>query len=414
MDIQIEALPHQKKVFESSAKLTSMSCAIGSGKTYTAALLTILELLQGKRVLLITVTYSMLRDVLIAQIIEILNQHSIPYKYNKSVQKVAIGKGELFTKTNRSLETINGLTRIDTVIMDECRLLDEKAYTYSISRQRGIKNARVYLFGTGCSKNHWFAKKSMNPKACWITADIFSNAKHNGQEYIDNMLEEYADLPEEFKKRELHGLFTDGDDFTLFDTVKTNAEWIPGEIKGGLDIAGTGADYSCIAIFNGNKLICLEKKKTMDYNVLTAWKNQLSQLHDCKIWNHDATGIGNLMAWQDSVPINFGAGAGARFANQRARIYFDLKEKLANGICFDSDKVKNIFNNEVYSELMCVELNKKETAKILLNKKEDIKKIIGRSPDLSDSMALAAIPAISAVNYNNLRRMQEINNPFRR
>jgi len=412
MIIDIEALPHQKQVINSETYVTSMSCGIGAGKSFTAALLAIIELLRGKRVLMIAPTGAMIRDVLISEMNNILSRHGIPYSHNKSTNDIFLGNGRLFCKSDKNRDTINGLTKIDTVIMDECRLLNEKTYIYATSRQRGIPSARCYLFGTGCSKAHWFAKRSMKEGTTWVNADIYSNIKYNGEDYVERMLKEYEGLPEEFVKRELYGLFTDGDEFSLFDTIVTNAPFVPGQRIGGLDIAGTGADYSVIAIFEGNKLICLEKKRTMMDSELYTWRNQLAELYQCKIWRHDATGIGNLMSWKDSYPINFGAGAGSRFASMRTKIYFDLKEKLQKGICFDNNKIRNMFNNEAMAELMCTKMCDRETAKLKLIDKSDIKKIIGRSPDVTDALALASVPVANAIDPNYQKFLAQKNNPF--
>jgi len=358
----------------------------------------------------------MIRDVLIAQMKEIMEKYCIPFSHNKNTNIIKVGTGLLFCKSDKNRETINGLTKIDTVIMDECRLLNEKTYIYATSRQRGVQNAKCYLFGTGCSKAHWFAKRSMKQDGdtTWITASIYDNAKHNTQAYIDRTVKEYEGLPEEFVKRELYGLFTDGDEFSLFDTIKTDAIFTPGPKIGGLDIAGTGSDYSVIAIFEGNKLICLEKKRTMIDTELYAWRNQIAELYQCSIWRHDATGIGNLMNWKDSYPINFGAGAGSRFASMRTKIYFDLKDKLQKGICFENNKVRTLFNNEAMAELMCTKMCDKETAKLKLIGKDEIKKIIGRSPDVTDALALASVPVANSIDPNYQRVLAQRNNPFNR
>jgi hypothetical protein len=414
MNIEIELLPHQKECFNSDTYITSMSCGIGAGKSYSAALLTIIELLRGKRVLLIAPTYAMIKDVLIRQVLVILDKYKIPYRHNKNNQKISLGSGELILKSNKNADTINGLTEIDTVIIDECRLVSELAFNYAIARQRGVSNAKIYLFGTGCSVAHWFAKNSMAEGTTWIKADIRSNAKYNGDAYVQRMLKMYEDLPEEFKKRELYGLFTDGDEFSLFDKINVNAVKEHGLIQGGLDIAGTGDDYSCIAVFNGNELIHLEKKRTMNEDVLKPWQAQITRLYGVQSWYHDSTGIGNLIVFpNESTPINFGPISHSRFGTNRTRIYFDLKAKLNSGICFGSAYAKKLFENDAMVELMVTKMDSRETAKLKLIGKPEIKKLIGRSPDVADALALASIPPAYSVNYNQMRKLQVRNNPFK-
>jgi len=405
VNVEIELLPHQKKLFESDTYITGMSCAVGAGKSWTVALKIIVDLLQGKRVLIITDTYAQLRDVLINQILGILDEYKIPYNHNKNRQIVNLGKGMMFAKTNKNAETIRGLTKIDTVCIDEAQNIEEKCFNYAMARQRGIPNAKMYLTGTGCSKQHWFAKKCMDPKNTWITADIFSNEKHNKRDYIDRMLDGYKDMPQEFIQRELYGLFTDGSDKSLFDIIKTDALPVFGSIVAGLDIAGTGEDFSCIAVFNGNVLVALRKKKTMDKDILEAWKKEITAEFGVQYWRHDCTGIGNLFRWPDSQGINFGGGGNGRFLNQRARIYFDLRHKLQQGIAFGNDSIRKFFENAVMAELMATELDKRESPKIKLVEKGKIRKSIGKSPDLADALALASwIPSNDILQNANINQ----------
>jgi hypothetical protein len=391
-----------------------MSAGIGSGKSWTVAFLAIFHLLQGKRVLMIAPTGSMIRDVLILQMKEILDSYNIPAKLKTGQQLLRLGEGILFLRTEHSKHTINGLTKINTTIIDECRFVSELACAYAESRMRGIEDAKLYLTGTGASKHTWFAKKCLNPENTWINVPYTANIRFNGQEYIDRMTALYADLPKEFRDRELYGLHTDNDEFSLFYDVKIDVPEQPGKITAGLDIAGTGADYSACAIFNGNKLIFLGKKKTQNELELKFWQKELTNQYVVEQWFHDATGIGNLWQFPNSIPVNFGASGGNRFANKRARIYFDLKEKLQTGICFANAEIKRLFTTEVMQELTLTKLSDKDKAKLTIDPKDEIRKALGRSPDLSDALALASAPAYDSFDANAFRYQQVKNNPFRR
>lgn len=412
MDIKVDLLPHQMRVFQSKSRVTSMSCAVGAGKSYIAALLTIIEMLRNKRVLLIAPTHDMIKDVLILQMREILNDLHIPYKHNKGTQELTLGSGMLFMKTNKSVETIRGLTKINTLIIDECNLIDQRALLYGKARMRGVQDPRIYLFGTGCAKSTFFAKESMKPDTTWIQADIWSNVKYNGREYIENLIKDYEDLPADFKQRELYGAFTDGSEYSLIDKIHLDVPFVDGPTTAGLDIAGTGADWSAIAVFKGNMLVYLDKRKTNEEAQLQAWRTTVNNMHKIDRWVHDASGIGNLFQWKDSTPLNFGAAAGTRFLNQRTRIYFDLKDKLAKGICFLNSEVRARWEKEAVLEIMMTKLAEKNSAKLQLIPKADIKKALGRSPDVADALALASIP-FQASYLEQVDLFQYYNNPFR-
>jgi len=418
MIVKTELLPHQMKVLQSESYLTSMSCGIGAGKSYMAAFMAIYWMLKGRRVLVIMPTFAMIRDTLILQMIEILNNWKIPYTLNKTLCTINIGKGIMFTRSGENIDTINSLTQIGAVIMDECRLIPEMAYTYAISRQRGVKNAKCYLFGTGCSKRAWFARESLLPDTAWIKASCVDNVKYNGQEYVDRVIAKYKGQEDYFIQRELYGDFVDGDEQSLFIDIKTNASPnVTGKRFGGMDLAiNGGSDYSSAAIFDGNKLIYLGKRKTLGMPAVQQWKNELQIKYACDNWVHDHTGLGNDLELKGSTPILFGMPGVPPYGSKRTELYYALREKLMSGIYIESDDIKKLFAVEVIPELEATKTIDKEGRNILLIPKDEIRRLLGRSPDASDALALAAWNARNIddeTDWGKLKQMQFTANPYR-
>lgn len=418
--ISWDLLPHQWEVLQSDAEVTSMSCAVGAGKTYMAATLAIYNLLEGRKVLLIGPTLSQLNNAIIRQMLYILEEKGIQYKHNKSLNKFDLGtNGELVAGSAENIESWKGVSKIDVLIIDECQLIaNQDVYGYASSRirdgKKGVKG-KTYLFGNGCENTHWFAKESMKPECKWITVDAWQNERFNGKGYADRLCKLYMDMPKEFIDRELYGLFTSGSaSSSIFSTVNMEAKFEDGPTLAGMDIAGTGDDYSAISIFRGNMLIWMEKKKTRIDTELKPWQAEMNTLFGVDHWNVDST-WGIPMEWQgEYTNCNFGSSGGFRFANLRTKMYFDLKEKLYKGICFAETWLKNMFMDECWLEMMCTKLRETENNKLILIDKGQIRKIIKRSPDMTDSLALASIPLFRdyTIDYAELRKKQIAANPF--
>jgi hypothetical protein len=418
MRIQVELLPHQKKVLKSESYITSMSCGVGAGKSFMAAFMAIFWMLKGKRVLVIMPTYGSIRDTLIFQMTQILNNWGMAYRLNKTLNTITVGNGTMISRSGEAPEDINGLTQIDVVIMDECRLIPEIAYTYAISRQRGVDNAKVYLFGTGCSKRAWFARESMLDTTMWVTGSCLDNVKHNGKDYVERMQGKYKSCEQYFIDRELYGKFTDGDEQSLFMEINANALWKPGAVFGGMDLAiNGGSDYSAAAIFSGNKLIYLGKRKTLGMPAAQRWLDELKARYNCKDWFHDHTGLGNDLILEGSSPMQFGMPGIKPYGSLRAQMYFELKQMLADGICIEYDEYRKLFDEEVVAELNETKTIDREMRNILLIPKDEIRAALNRSPDLSDALALAAHCGrcgVDEMDWNEIRARQVASNPFRR
>lgn len=421
MDIEQKLLPYQYDILQSNARTIAFSGGIGSAKTYTGCLKTIVNLLQEHRSLLITPTHATARDTHFLQMQEILDAWKVKHKVNKTLLEIEIAsrKGKLFVKSEENKETINGLTKISFLCVDECRLISERAYTYGLSRMRnlpaGVK-PQILLIGTGCSKSHWFAKEAMADTTYWIKKNYKDNP-FNGKEYIELLEEKYKNLDENFKRRELYGEFTDNAEGSLFNDINFSA--YNGDLKtfAGLDIAiNGGGDYSTVAILKGNKLIYFGKRKTLGMNELIAWKNELTFRFNVHSWAHDHTGLGNDLTVPESIPIFFGAPAAYPYANKRVEIYYALKDLLGGGgMCIENTEFMKLFNEECVPELELTRVLDKDSRNLQLCPKDEIRNALGRSPDLSDALALAAYCQKidgNGIDFAQMRSMQRVNNPF--
>jgi Tfp pilus assembly pilus retraction ATPase PilT len=66
--IKVRVLPHQYKAHVAKERYVVMSMGIASGKTATVAMIAIINMLQGKRILVIEPTYSQIKDVFMREV----------------------------------------------------------------------------------------------------------------------------------------------------------------------------------------------------------------------------------------------------------------------------------------------------------------------------------------------------------
>ena len=94
---------------------------VGAGKTFCAALLCALRLVEGKRIVCLSQTSRQSREVMWVEIIKQLD-NIVPgqYKAKEGAQKITFGKtGVIYFASYESLETLRGFTQIALAVCDE-------------------------------------------------------------------------------------------------------------------------------------------------------------------------------------------------------------------------------------------------------------------------------------------------------
>lgn len=428
MDIKL--LPHQYSFINSNNFVTIMLCSRGAGKSYAAGVLIGLKLLNGFSGIGVAPIYTTLREVLIPSTIQFLTSAGVSFTYNKSENKITLSNGaSVIFISGDNAERLRGFTDKHFLIIDEAVLCSESVYTLGIACLRGInvKNPQVYLMSTPGGSSHWTSKIAKNTNNLHITADIFKN-KHNGAAYVENMLREYQNLPEAFVRRELYGEIVDLDSNSMFNrgewTILTsNSEHKPGKTVIGIDVAG-GGDYTSICAINGNRIICIEKMLTPELDDLRTFVFSHCSRLNPDVIRVDTGGIGHFLPQElqkifanaDVQGINFGCNAKKPYYNKRAEMYADIKDRIAEGLHF-SPAINKKYIAEIEEELFATPFIDKNGL-LALPDKSIIKRSISRSPDLTDSLALAAYDINSETERNNeLRQLNATaiaSNPFSR
>ena len=405
---------HQNECLSSEAKITAMSCGRGAGKTSSMCIMAILGMASGKKVLCVEPINAQFRTVLSPEMNLMLDRMGISATFNRSTFTWKRGGGEIVCVSAEAYERLRGISEVSVLCMDECGSFDEIVYNLAIPTMRGntVKKPKIYLFSTSTPKSHWFCKKATQEGNKLIYATSADNP-FNGPDYYPSLLEQYKDLPQDFIDREIYGKFTDSTYNTIFTTIKAAAVAKKGQKTAGLDLA-LGGDYTAFAMFDGNVLAALEKRRTAKPEDARAFIRQMCAIHKPAVLNFDVTGHGSYAEvdkWGLGCKVNavnFGAAAGSRYADMRTKLYFDLYFKLQdffNGV--EAAKFE-----ELKEDLQATTIDDNDRAKVKLIKKDEIKKLIGRSPDFGDAAALAAL-AVNDLDFVAMRNAQIANNPWR-
>jgi|GEM_PF-7110361 len=422
MRINVRVLQHQYQALTAKERYIVMSMGIASGKTATVALIAIISMLQGKRVLVIEPTYDQIKNVFMREVEKQMARYGLMIEgtkiWNLNSKNLKYLSGEILARSAEGGKSaFAGLDGIDTFIIDEASEIDDfEIFTEGCNRQRKTKypdQKKTYVVGTGCCGEHWLKDIAFQKDTLMLSACYRDNYFLDGSD-----LKDYDDrygpdtiFPKSYVEQFVYGKFVNNNQESLFQEINISAAPKPGIKTAGYDVAYSGSgDDSVIAVMNGNILENVYVRKTKGDVEMKEFQSMVDAIVKPDYWYYDSTG--NAVTLK-GTPVNFSGGGGA-FYNVRTKIYFDLKRALRDGIHVPP----HILNDHwkiIKPELDATSLNfEKETRKPALIAKDEIKKIIKRSPDRTDALALACVKNMYANDFDRLRKSQEKNNPFKR
>lgn len=399
--LDLTITPKQREVLDSNSEITLFSAGRGCGKTAMMSIISILNMLKNKKVLIIGPIYRQLRDSNFTQVRKFLQNMEFPYMVNRTDLRFTSGiNGEIILVSGDEPENIRSYTSIDVLIFDEAASLDEDCWKLAIPTTRDTIDGefKIYVVGTPpADENHWVAKLAKREDVKIIFGSYKDNP-FNGEKYNKLLEKEYELYPYDFKQRELFGkfIFSKGG-ASLFDDfrIEQSTEYLGQSdfpLVCGLDIAGPGRDMTCAVISRGNNVLGIYIRKTTNEISLKKFLREIYTIHGFTVLRYDSTGLGTLLVFEDLpsnvsiTPVNFSAAGGERFNNMRTAMYFHLRRK--NGI-FMHPEIYSEHGDALNLELKASTVEEKEHKKVGVTKKEDIIKKIGRSPDRADALALA-------------------------
>ncbi len=187
--------------------------------------------------------------------------------------------------------------------------------------------------------------------------------------------------------------------------------FLPEGIKGiGVDIARSGMDESVLCFRKGKVVFPMKMWYKQDTMHSVGMIKKEIEAEEPDIVNIDVIGIGAGVVDRlkeigfDVNGVNVGESSRdkEKYANLRAQLYWDLREKLSKGELQlpDDDLV-------LASELVGFEYSYTSRGQLKLELKEKTKRRIGKSPDRSDALVLSLYERRSNVAVGNLSGISE-------
>ena len=338
------------------------------------------------------------------------------YKYNRSGQKIELGKGVIYGATYESQDSVRGYTQISTLILDEAALSKPDILEVAGPCLRGLPDGiepHIYCLTTPKAAS-WFnnfvtTKLEKTPdKIDLIKARTIDNSFVSSSEY-ELMLASFSN--ETIIRQELEGEIlnlTAENSIIGGVNVKQGSAPIPqsGNLYIGIDCAGYGKDQTVITYRIGD---WFTQECYNHIDGMTAKDRIKSMLRIHPNWHLKNIAID--MAYGDAIYealsieyeccdlINFAMKPNdEQYLNMRAEMYFTLVDALRKGF---------MVTEEIYKELQATLFEWSNNGKLKLVDKDEIKEIIGHSPDKSDSLALTfsntiyTIGALKDIEENN-------------
>ena len=391
MNIEIKLLKHQRAFLESKDNKVLLLAGRATGKSYVASIAAAMNMLMGKRLIVLAQTFSSLQRNIFAEIVNRLDEWKVSYNYNKSSMIISVGNGICYGYSYENIESVRGLTNISVCIADEIALapIPEVFFAAVSPVMRGPNIIpKFYALTTPRGGSTW--NELFKSDSSWdiITATTFDNT-FLSSESIQLMKES---LTVEMQQQELYGQLLDMQvENAIIDIDKVNT--VPNgsdeQYYCGIDFARYGSDSTCIVIRNGYSIVEMNKMNNADTDEIVNTYLTLCKKYNPIMTAIDSTG-GYDIGFYDRLKhtnkeiqeVNFGSASDDEIcANKRSFIYFNLATALENGFAIDDNEMRQALRYTTWSLTA--------NGKRILTPKDNIKRIIGHSPDSLDALALS-------------------------
>lgn len=133
-------LPTQKKFYYAPQKYLAYIGGFGSGKSLITCLmaLRLAQLNQGTPGMIVSPSYKMLYDPILATMGELLEEREIPYRHQKTLNTLILPFGEIYLRSGDDPNSLRG-PNLAWFAIDEACMVDHKVWKICISRIRHKK-----------------------------------------------------------------------------------------------------------------------------------------------------------------------------------------------------------------------------------------------------------------------------------
>lgn len=391
--LRINLMKHQLAARGSEKQIAGLVGSRACGKSIYLSVEAFLEIVQGKRVIVMAQNYKSLKLNIFREIKNRFIEAGLEPDVNLSEMSIKYGKGELYGFVYSALDSTRGLTEVSLLLLDELAYAPANLLATVSPCLRGAGGSRI-RFGTSPKKgsiwNKWFKDTSIEKDL--FTATMFDNTELDEEDYE---LQKKAIKDEQQFRQEILGEILDDDvEFGIikqldYPTIRKPSSGIR---RLGIDCAGSGADNNWFTVVDDTGILeqyYIQVANTFKMNSIAT---DLIRKWDVRRVSIDVTGgFGNGvydMLTENNpglnvIGVNFGqAPISKDYLNARTEMYFNVAEWIKEkGFYVDDQRIRE--------ELQYMTYDINAAGKTFLCPKSTIKELLGRSPDASDALALA-------------------------
>ena len=391
--LRINLMKHQLAARGSEKQIAGIVGSRACGKSIYLSVEAFLEIVQGKRVIVMAQNYKSLKLNIFREIKNRFIEAGLEPDVNLSEMSIKYGNGELYGFVYSALDSTRGLTEVSLLLLDELAYAPANLLATVSPCLRGAGGSRI-RFGTSPKKgsiwNKWFKDSSIEKDL--FTATMFDNTELDEEDYE---LQKKAIKDEQQFRQEILGEILDDDvEFGIikqldYPTIRKPSAGIR---RLGIDCAGSGADNNWFTVVDDTGILeqyYIQVANTFKMNSIAT---DLIRKWDVRRVSIDVTGgFGNGvydMLTENNpglnvIGVNFGqAPISKDYLNARTEMYFNVAEWIKEkGFYVDDQRIRE--------ELQYMTYDINAAGRTFLCPKSTIKELLGRSPDASDALALA-------------------------
>jgi len=217
---QLMLMPEQESFILSNKPIIAYIGGIGAGKSWIACVKAVKNALGGRNQLMVGLTFSHARDVLLDTLKKVLDLFGLidggHYKINKSNLEIQIiNNTKIYIKSAEIGDKLRGYNVADVYIDESAYLKDDTVFRILLGRMREVNDAQLHLTTSPRGYN-WVYDIAQQDDCDYIKVSTFKNP-FLPDNYIKNMLKQYTRT---YIQQELYA------DFVNISSGLFRAEWI--------------------------------------------------------------------------------------------------------------------------------------------------------------------------------------------
>ncbi len=217
--MNIELLPEQQEFMASKYAIVIYVGGIRAGKTYVACVKALQNACQGRTQLMIGLTYSQCRDVILDTLLKVMDVFEFvegkDWKLNKNEMCLVVMGTKIYIRSAQLGDNLRGIEVSDTFIDEGAYHKNDSMFTVALGRMSESDDGQMYITTSPCGFN-WIYDKTLQNDSHTIKVSTFKNS-FIPTNYIKNMLTQYTS---KMIQQELYA------DFVNFSSGIFEGDWL--------------------------------------------------------------------------------------------------------------------------------------------------------------------------------------------